>query len=263
MKDNADDKIYMTFIGVGVDFNTTLIDSITKVRGANYYSVHSSKEFANRMDDEFDFMVTPLVFNLELKMKASGYNIIKVYGSPEADIATGEIMKVSTLFPSATSSEGTKGGIILLQLEKVSENATITLLTSYEDRNGKLGGDTATINFAGQEPEYFENTGIRKGILLARYGNMMKDWIYDERSHQNYIQPTPWEPMINDRVGIYCPPPVWPSLGQWERQSISLNVSPAYKKLFGIFKTYFDGEMKAVGDNDLQQESDILKKLGS
>jgi len=92
---------------------------------------------------------------------------------------------------------------------------------------------------------------------------MMKDWIYDERSHQNYIQPTPWEPMINDRVGIYCPPPVWPSLGQWERQSISLNVSPAYKKLFGIFKTYFDGEMKAVGDNDLQQESDILKKLGS
>jgi len=67
VKDNADDKIYMTFIGVGVDFNTTLIDSITKVRGANYYSVHSSKEFANRMDDEFDFMVTPLVFNLELK----------------------------------------------------------------------------------------------------------------------------------------------------------------------------------------------------
>jgi len=51
-------------------------------------------------------------------MKASGYNIIKVYGSPEADIATGEIMKVSTLFPSATSSEGTKGAYILLQLEK-------------------------------------------------------------------------------------------------------------------------------------------------
>ena len=263
ISDNADDKIYMTFIGVGVDFNTTLIDSITKVRGANYYSVHSSKEFAKRMDDEFDYMVTPLVFDLELKMKANGYKIVKVYGSPEANMATGEIMKVSTLFPSATTSEGTKGGIILLQLEKVSDNATITLLTSYEDRSGKLGGDTATITFNGQNPEYFENTGIRKGILLARYGNMMKDWIYDERSHQNYSQPTPWEPMVDYSTGIYCPPPAWPSLGQWERQSISLNVSPAYKKLFGIFKTYFDGEMKAIGDKDLQQESDILKKLGS
>lgn len=260
VQQNDGDKIYMTFIGVGVDFNTELIESITKVRGANYYSVHSSQEFAKRMDDEFNYMVTPLVFNLELNMKSSGFEIMKVYGSPEADTATGELMKVSTLFASATSEEGTKGGIVLLHLKKINDNATITLSTSYEDRKGVAGGDTSTITFGGQSAEYFENTGIRKGILLARYGNMIKDWIYDERGHANYTAQT-WEPRINYTDGIYCPPPVWPNLGQWERQSMRLQVSSAYKKLFGIFKTYFDGEIKTIGDEDLRQESDILEKL--
>jgi Ca-activated chloride channel family protein len=258
---NAADKIYMTFIGIGVDFNTGLIEEITKVRGANYYSVHSSQEFANRMDDEFDYMVTPLVFNLELNIKASGYEIEEVYGSPEADLATGQLMKVNTLFPSKTTSEGTKGGVVLLQLKKVSENPTLTLVTSYEDRTGKTGGDRATINFGSQKPEYFENSGIRKAILLARYANVIKDWIYDERSHREWRQPQPWEPMIDSMRGIYIMPRPYPSLGQWERQSIPLQVSAAYKKIFGLFGTYFGREMTAIGDKDLQQESDILKKL--
>ena len=62
-----------------------LIKRITKVRGANYYSVHSTKEFKTRMDDEFEYMVTPLVFDLQLSLTATGYEIEKVYGSPSAD----------------------------------------------------------------------------------------------------------------------------------------------------------------------------------
>jgi len=260
IKSNAADNIYMTFIGVGVDFNTELIDSITKVRGANYYSVKSGSEFATRMDDEFDYMVTPLVFDLELNLQSQGFEIVKVYGSPEADMATGQIMKVNTLFPSATSEEGTKGGIVLLQLKKLANNATITLSTSYQDRNGKTAGDQSVITFGNQEPEYFENTGIRKGVLLARYGNMVKDWINDERSYADY--PQTWEPMVNYTDGIYVPSTTWPrSLGQWERQSMPLRISSAYKKLFGIFGTYFDNEMKAIGGDELKQEADILKKL--
>ncbi|MBW1871159.1 MAG: VWA domain-containing protein, partial [Deltaproteobacteria bacterium] len=82
---NADNGIFTTFIGIGVDFNTTLIEAITKIRGANYYSVHSDSQFKKRLDEEFEFMVTPLVFDLTLALDAKGYKILKVYGSPEAD----------------------------------------------------------------------------------------------------------------------------------------------------------------------------------
>jgi len=44
--------------GVGLDFNTELVEAITKVKGANYFSVHSPGEFRRRLVDEFDYAVT-------------------------------------------------------------------------------------------------------------------------------------------------------------------------------------------------------------
>jgi len=80
LKKNAEKNIFTTFIGIGVDFNTELVEIISKVRGANYYSVHSASEFKKRMGEEFEFMVTPLVFNLVLSLKSDKYQISGVYG---------------------------------------------------------------------------------------------------------------------------------------------------------------------------------------
>ena len=71
---NTAAKSYATFIGIGVDFNSELVESISKIRGANYYSVHSAEEFKKRLDDEFEFMVTPLVFGLTLKLGGAYYS---------------------------------------------------------------------------------------------------------------------------------------------------------------------------------------------
>jgi Ca-activated chloride channel homolog len=257
-QDNAANKLYSTFIGIGVDFNTDLIDSITKIRGANYYSVHSSKEFTTRMDDEFDFMVTPLVFNLELKLQTDGYSIEKVYGSPEADEATGEIMKVNTLFPSKTSEGETRGGLVLLKLKKLRDNADMKLTVTYENRAGKSFETSEDIKIEKNET-YYANSGIRKGIVLARYADLMKNWMIDERSH--YQKPEPWYPVITEKTGLMCPPPFPVELGEWERQSAPLNVSDGYKKLFIDFKTYFDQEKSQLNDATLDKESEILETL--
>jgi hypothetical protein len=44
-------QLFTTFIGVGVDFNSELIEEIVKVRGANYFAVHSVPEFKARMNE--------------------------------------------------------------------------------------------------------------------------------------------------------------------------------------------------------------------
>ena len=46
-----------TFSGVGLDFNSELVESISKVKGANYFSVHTPGEFKRRLVDQFDFAV--------------------------------------------------------------------------------------------------------------------------------------------------------------------------------------------------------------
>ena len=253
---DAQNRIYYTFIGVGVDFNSNLIESITKTRGANYYSVHSSIEFKKRMNDEFDFMVTPLVFNLQLRLKSEGWEIEQVYGSPEADRATGELMKVNTLFPSKTEGGETKGGLVLLKLRRTGSDNKIVLRASYEDRAGKYDSSEVTIRLTDRQPEYFGNDGIRKGILLSRYADLLKTWMSDQRRYS--YSSVEWSPSIDDHTGIYCPDRVF---SQWERTSLPLTVSGSYRKIFSRFLDYFDKEAGRIGDNALDQEISILERL--
>ncbi len=256
LEDNSDHGIYTTVIGIGVDFNTELIEAITKIKGANYYSVHSASEFKERMDDEFDFMVTPLVFDLRLNLEAPGYEIEKVYGSPEADEATGELMKVNTLFPSKAEAGQVKGGVILVKLKKLSSEGEMKLRVSYQDRTGTTDGDDAEVLVAKTEPDFYQNSGIRKAVLLSRYADLLKDWTIDERAAQEKDRKV--IPSVTLANGIIIPV----ELGEWERQSMPLQVSEPYKDLFKKFEDYFKGEMQAIGDSDLQQELVILNRLG-
>jgi len=258
LKNNAADHVYTTFIGIGVDFNTELIEYITKTRGANYYSVHSPHEFRERVDDEFDYMVTPLVFNLRLTLDSDDWEIEQVYGSPEADKATGELMKVNTLFPSKKVDGETKGGLILLKLRNTGdEGGAIRLKTSYEDRAGDIDGSEAKIYLEDERPEYFDNNGIRKGVLLALYADLVENWLIDEREHAHWS--APWEPRVTTEDGIIVPPS---QLGQWERTSLPLTVSSPYRSLFHDFSQYFSDEINEIGDNTLLQELQILRQLG-
>ncbi len=255
LEDNADQGIYTTFIGIGVDFNTQLIESISKIKGSNYYSVHCASEFQTRMNDEFDFMVTPLVFDLRLKLDAPGYEIEKVYGSPEADQATGELMKVNTLFPSKAEEGQVKGGVILVKLKKLSNQGNMRLKVSYQDRNGVQDSDEAEVDMAEEKADFYQNTGIRKAVLLSRYADLLKNWIIDERTAAD----NGWKivPSVTLANGIVIPI----ELGEWERQSLPLAVSEPYPELFGRFSDYFQSEAQVLGDRTLEQEEAILRKL--
>jgi Ca-activated chloride channel homolog len=254
----AGQRIYTTFIGVGVDFNSSLIEQISGIKGCNYYSVHSPRQFEKRVEEEFEYMVTPLIFDVELKFESRGWKIEKVFGSPQADQSSGRLLRIDTLFASKSDDSGqVKGGLVLLKLQKTSSgNQSIYLRTTYEDRNGHPDGDVQTINLETVNPEYFDNTGIRKGVLLTRYAALLKNWMSEERQYANTNGT--WRPTVDEDHGIVLPSDY---VGQWERQSVNLTVSPGYHNLFQKFAAYFATEMKAIGDQDLGQELDILNRL--
>jgi Ca-activated chloride channel homolog len=257
---NAQSRIYTTVIGVGVDFNSELVNELTQVKGANYYTVHSHAEFARRIQEEFDYMVTPLIFNLRFYFEAKGWEIEKVFGSPEADLATGDLMRINTLFPAKSEGGENRGGIVLLKLRKTSlffAGSTVSLKVTYEDRNGRTDMSAQQVALDREPPEYFDNTGIRKAVLLTRYAALLKNWMIDEHNHLR--AGAAWNPGIGDWTGIAIPSEA--GLSQWERQSAPLSVSAGYKQLFARFADYFAGEMRAIGDNDLQQELTILDTL--
>ena len=266
VKENADNKIYTTFIGVGVDFNTEVIETLSDVKGSNYYSVHSSEEFKKIMSEDFEYMVTPLVFDLELKFDSTEYVIKNVYGTDTKQKTTGTLMRVNTLFPSSRNENGeAKGGIILLKVAPAIVDYAepghdgTKIIVSYKDRDGKEHINEQKVSFKSTNEEYYDNTGIRKGIALTRYVNLMKNWILYERGEENRTF------VIDVNSGIkdceYTKEQIVVMLGENERSSVKLSVSEEYNKNFKAFKEYFEKEIKEIGDEEMNQEVEILNML--
>lgn len=248
LADNAEKGLHTTFVGVGLDFNPKLIDRITALRGANYYSVHSTDEFERRMGEQFEYMVTPLVYNLSLELDAEGYDIAQVYGSSAAEESTGEIMRVNTLFPSPTEEGKTRGGVVLVQVDKQSADAEMRLKASWENRGGRSQSAETAIAFPSGSDEQYASSGVRKAVVLARYADLLKNWMIYERD----------KTVVEVEDGITVPTE---ELGQWEHQSHPLVVSGRYEERIRAFREYFASEANALGDEDLQQELDIIDKI--
>lgn len=260
VKENSKNGVYTTFIGVGVDFNTRLIEAISDNKGANYYSVHTPEDFRTRMGEEFEYMVTPMVFDLKLDLSSEEYEIEKVYGSDTANEETGNIMHVNTLFPSKTNESGeVKGGVVLLKLKKKTDapSGEVKLTVSYTDRNGTSYENYQTVEVT-DGAERYDNTGIRKAIVLTRYVNTLKNWILYERSAEDKF-------LIIPAIGIcdcdYTQEEIVVILGEWERKSVELTVSDEYKAIFGDLKAYIKEQNNHMQDKTFDKEFEVLDML--
>ncbi len=255
VKDASKKGIYTTFIGVGVDFNSDLVESVSKTKGANYFGVHSEKEFAKRLDEEFDFMVTPLVFDLALKLEGDA-KIDAIYGSPEASISTKEIMYVNTLFPSPTKDGAVKGGVILLKIDNPND---LTLKVTYNDRGGKSHEVKEKISFKDKD----RDQALQKAILLSDYVTLLQNWMLDMREGcQDKITQNEELIPLHKRSMLFPPTrPNFEMLKSWERKSCKLKVSAGYKKLLSLFQTDFKNRSLEFKNDKFEKELDALSTL--
>ncbi|KAJ5068475.1 straightjacket isoform c [Anaeramoeba ignava] len=184
-KKNADDKIYSTFIGVGVDFNTGLIDTITNTKGANYFAVHSSSEFKRRMETDFDYIVTTIAF--DLKVKVDGAKILGAYGSPDADPnKETTVTEMCSVMPSNIENNETQGGIFLLKMDpSVADGIPVKITVSYQDRFGENHTDVHTTSFPelpDDQSTLFQDSSVRKAIFLVRYVDFLKEFTRNDEN---------------------------------------------------------------------------------
>jgi len=262
--DAAGKHVHTTFVGIGLDTNADLVESISGVRGANHYFVHSTAEFEERLGDEFTYMVTPLVFDLSLDVVSDGYEIEAVYGSPNADRATGEVMNVTTLFPSPTSDGETRGGVTLLELRQTDSgpgsdpdsDASLELVANWVERDGTQGRVADTISFPDGDGEHFDDTGVRKAVFLSRYGRLLREWMGAVRAGDDEVD-VAGEGTVDDWQS-----PAERELGEWEAQSVPLRVPAPYRDEFETFREHALREIEHIGDDTLSQELDVLELLG-
>ena len=247
LETDAQQGVHTTFVGVGVDFNSELTNDIADVRGANYYTVQSPPAFEDRMSDGFQYMVTPLAYNLSMNVSAPGYEVERAYGTP-SNRDTGALVDVATLFPSRSSENGSEGSVILLELNRTSPDpGPIYLNATYETPDGTVEETSDEVTFT-HTGEHYDSTGVRRAVVLTRYATLLRNWAAYERSLDSDREFEPPE-------GVE-----YRTLGQWEQQSVPLTVSDPYDHRIRAFREYFTAERDALGGN-MSQDIAILDRL--
>lgn len=247
--DAADNGIHTTFVGMGLDENADLAAELSGIRGANHYFVTSGEEFRTRLGTEFAYMVTPLVYDLALELDADGCTIEAVHGSPSADSTTGRLMHVGTLFPSPKQDGETRGGIVLVQLDRDAPTADLELVASWTERDGDEHSQRIHTELP-DEPETYAHDGVRKAVALSRYAHELRSWAGTVHT-------------ASDRSAAVDDWLLEDGRSEHEQESVPLAVQKDTADRFQRLRAYLADEMAALGDQTLQQELDLLATLCS
>lgn len=236
----ADEGIHTTFVGVGLDENADLATAIADVRGANHYFIHAPEEFERRLGAEFEYMVSPLVFDLQLELESETCEVAAVHGAPDGGPG---LQQATTLFPSPSTEAETRGGIVLVELDVPDPDASVDLVVSWEERDGQTHTERVTVDLPSAGPS-FDHDGLRKATALARLAETLQAWA--EAVHDR--EPTDDWLLADGPTGQ-------------ERESVPLRVPEPFDEQFATLHRYLQAELTHTGDEALEQELALLERL--
>jgi len=78
----AEHGLYVSFVGIGMDFNSELADQVTRHRGANYFCITRDEELRKVVVDDFDWNFFPAAFEVEVAQQSDAFDLVGVYGTP-------------------------------------------------------------------------------------------------------------------------------------------------------------------------------------
>ena len=170
----ANQDVGFTLMGVGGSFGTELAQDISASRGANSFFLSDDERISTVFDDDFDFLVTPVAYDLVLEVRIpDAIGIRDVYGVPDYEPGTsGARISVPTLLFSRR--EG--GGAIVVRLTSAEtstfeEDVTIAEATlSYVLADGTKRTTEFSIGLPagiapGGDPAYFSEASARRAAV--------------------------------------------------------------------------------------------------
>jgi Ca-activated chloride channel family protein len=173
---NAQQNIGLTLFGVGTDLNQALVLAITDLRGGNYFFLKDATAIATVFDQDFDYLVTPLGYDLQFTLvPATGFAITAVYGFPSyyAGGATVELT-IPTVFLSRNH------GAIVVRLEPtggawppLGQSPLADLAMTYSPANGGAPvTQTLQAAYTGTSPLandtiFYSQQAVRKAVALV------------------------------------------------------------------------------------------------
>ncbi len=172
----AHQGIGLTAFGVGIDFGQELTYHISQLRGGNFFYLESPQKIATVFDNEFDYLVTPLAYDLDVTIATpAGLKLTAVYGLPTWKPGSHDAnLHIPTVFLSSNR------GAIVLRYEKDGSGAlTVDAgdqiasgTIGFTDVDGSRHGSETVLRHTGTErlepgTQYYTHDGMRVAVALT------------------------------------------------------------------------------------------------
>ena len=109
VRNNSTESLFTTVIGIGMDLKVDTIREVSATPGANYSNVRTTEGFIDLMSKEFGYLVTPIGFNIQVKLQSDSHVFVEGFGSPElSNLKPGDVISLCTEFPAMQNEQGYK-----------------------------------------------------------------------------------------------------------------------------------------------------------
>ena len=208
-------RIGMTFLGTGYEFDTKIMAKLGQRIPSFTFRSLPNLEAVQKVAEEFRFLVSPLAHRIVLRLDSDDFEVDRVYGIDNGSEQPGDnsaatsrsktvFMDIPSFFPSPKkeNTEAVKGGIILLRLVRKTtlsdptevrapqRDANAVVSVVYETPEGDPVKHEARVLLNDEVPcartlSSRDNTwskgstGLRKGIVLSQYFDVIADVLKD------------------------------------------------------------------------------------
>lgn len=172
-QDEAEQDVGLTVFGVGTDLNQDLVLAISALRGGNYFYLSDAETIATVFDVDFDYLVTPLAYDLHFSLvAAAGFRISDVYGHSSSPDGQAMTIDVATVFLSRGH------GAVVARLEPIEgwpagKAPLASLSLTYQPAApGAVVTETSQPSYDGEVPlsdelTYFPDPNIRRTVAFV------------------------------------------------------------------------------------------------
>jgi Ca-activated chloride channel family protein len=154
----AEDGIGVTSFGVGIDFGADLANQVSQVRGGNYFHLETPEKIRRVFDRDFDLMVTPLAYDLQISLMApAGYEIVDAYGLAGAGTTRcGELPSsrcIGLTIPTVFLSRGGGGMFMRLKVKPGDDQPGDPIFVGHVVYNDEAGDSVEQDSEASLAPD--------------------------------------------------------------------------------------------------------------
>jgi len=252
---------FVTFVGIGVDFNSAVVDRIGKIKGCSYLAVRSSRDFKKMMDEEFKYFVTLSAQDVSITLQqVAGWHVEEVFGSPGHEHPqNGVLCQISSSFPSPKPNAlETKGSVVVIKMRRDAQVTTpaseLVVQSSYLDRHGKRYEETHRIALPTQPG--CSGSAARKAVLLTRYAAFMKHLLTDAQKNGGL-------PTMSKETGIFCDVKLTADQ-EADRKKVTGSrpaLHASYKPVLDRFAEWFAAQCEEVRDPALVELQKSLEEV--